>query len=156
MIITRTHQTDFFNPTHFNNLIERVKAIEPSAERKWGKMSISEMLHHLNIAIGSGLGYYSAKDHSNIFTHFIIRPFVLNFLKGMPIGSKAPKPLKVNSILLDFDKEKNQLLEILQRAYQTTNDNDWSVNSYFGKLSRKDWGKLIMIHCNHHFTQFGC
>lgn len=156
MIITRTHQTDFYNPTHFNSLIERVKAIEPNAERKWGKMSISEMLHHLNIAIGSGLGYYSAKDHSNIFTHFIIRPFVLNFLKGMPIGSQAPKPLKVNSNLLDFDKEKNQLLEILQRAYQTTNDNDWSVNSYFGKLSRKDWGKLIMIHCNHHFTQFGC
>jgi len=30
---------------------------------------------------------------------------------------------------------------------------EWTNHTYFGKLTKAEWGKLIVIHCNHHFQQ---
>ena len=145
--------TNFYDSINYTNLLKRLDGISNTSERKWGEMNASQMLHHLNLAIGSGIGYFTLPDVSSLMSRGFNQLMILNVLKKFPMGTQTAKPLKVTESY-DFEKEKKQLKEILAKAYSTKTNNDWSRHTYFGKMSRKAWGKLIMIHCNHHFQQF--
>lgn len=145
--------TNFYDSINYTALLKRLDAISNTSERKWGEMNASQMLHHLNLAIGSGIGYYTLPDVSTIMSRGFNQFMILNVLKKFPMETQTAKPLKVTEIY-DFETEKKRLKEILAKAYATKTNNDWSGHTYFGKMSRKAWGKLIMIHCNHHFQQF--
>lgn len=147
-------RTDFFDQQNYQQLLTRLDNITPEAPRQWGKMDVSQMLHHLNMAIGSGLGYYELPDKSNLFSRSIIPFLVLDVIQRFPKGAKAPATLR-SEHSYDFKTEKERLKEILVSAYATKSDADWSRHTYFGRMTRKAWGKLIMIHCDHHFRQFG-
>lgn len=149
----KTNSTDYYDPENFKSILGRLEKIQPDSERKWGSMTVSQMLHHLNLAIGSCVGYYDLPDVSNFISRGIIRLLILNVLKRFPRGAQTAKTLKV-SAEFDFDTEKKLLKEILTKAYNTKTNEDWMPHTYFGKMSREEWGKLIMIHCNHHFQQF--
>lgn len=149
----KVSSTDFYDSTNYNGLLKRLDNITPNSERIWGEMSASQMLHHLNLAIGSGLGYYTLPDVSTFMSRGFNQFMILNVLKRFPISTQTAKPLKVIESF-NFETEKNQLKEILTKAYNTKGDGDCGKHTYFGKMKRKDCGKLIMIHCNHHFQQF--
>lgn len=145
--------TNYFDPASFDSLMKRLENIEPNAERKWGQMTVTQMLHHLNLAIGSGLGYYKLPDESNFVSRNIFPFFALDVLKKFPLELKTvPSLLAISEF--DFETEKRQLKEILTKAYTTKTNEEWGKHAFLGKLSRKKWGQLIMIHCNHHFQQF--
>ncbi len=154
MEYSKVTSTDFYASVNYQSLLLRLDKIQPNSEKKWGEMTVSQMLHHLNLAIGSGLGYYSLPDNSNLMTRTVNQFLILNALKKFPIGAKTATPLKVETDNFDFETEKKQLKEILIKAYQTKTNEDWGKHTYFGKMTKKAWGKLIMIHCNHHFQQF--
>jgi Protein of unknown function (DUF1569) len=151
----KVNSTNFYDPSNYQSLLHRLENIQPDAPRKWGQMNVSQMLHHLNLAIGSGLGNYTLPDNSNLLTRTMNQYLILNVLQHFPIGTKTAKPLKVVEDNFDFEQEKKELRGTLERAFQTKSDNDWGRHTYFGRMSRAAWGKLIMIHCNHHFQQFG-
>lgn len=152
----KARQTNFFDPTIFQSLIERLECIQPNSGRKWGVVTPAQMLHHLNLAIGSGLGFYDLQDTSNVFSRIAVPFMILKVLKRFPIDTPTVKTLKVESEAFNFQTEKSRLQEILTKAFQTTTDSEWQAHTYFGRMSRKSWGQLIVIHCNHHFQQFGC
>lgn len=154
MKYTKVESTDFYHPIHYQRLSARLHQIQPDAQRHWGDMTVSQMLHHLNVAIGSGLGYYTLPDVSN-FVSRNLHPFlILRVLRQFPMGTRTAAPLEVTGEF-DFETEKRTLKEILDKAYHTTSDQDWGRHTYFGPMSRRAWGRLIMIHCHHHFQQFG-
>ncbi len=144
--------TNFFDDSNYQDLINRLYKITPSSQRKWGNMNVAQMLHHLNIAIGSGLGYYSLQDKSTFISRSFIKFMVLDVLKKFPINT--PITLQVTGNF-DFDTEKKILFEILAKSASAKSNIYWRNHTYFGKMTYKQWGKLILIHCNHHFQQFG-
>jgi hypothetical protein len=146
--------TNFYDNSNFRNLLDRLENVHFDSERKWGSMTAAQMLRHLNLAIGSGLGYHNLPDNSHFISRTINQFLVLDVLKRFPIGTQTSKPLKVVDDGINFEAEKQQLKEILTKAYHTKTNADWGQHAYFGKMTRKAWGKLIMIHCNHHFQQF--
>jgi hypothetical protein len=147
--------TDFYQSANFDAMMARLEHIQPNANRLWGQMSVEQMLHHLNLAIGSGLRYYTLPDESNLMSRTVTPFLILNVLQRFPISVSTSKPLIVSESGLDFEQEKAQLAAILIKAFSTKTDADWGRHTYFGQMSRIAWGKLIMIHCNHHFQQFG-
>lgn len=149
----KVKSTDFFDAANFKSLVQRLENIRPDAERLWGQMNVAQMLHHLNLAIGSGLGYFQLPDSSNFMSRNLVQFMVLNVLKRFPISTKTAPPLQIKEEF-DFEKEKALLKEILEKAHRSKKDEDWQKHTFFGKMSSNSWGKLIMIHCNHHFQQF--
>ena len=149
----KTSNTNYFDSTSYSGIMSRLDKIQPNSERKWGKMTVSQMLHHLNLAIGSGLGYYNLPDESNFLSRNLFPVFALDVLKKFPIGLKTV-PSLIALEEFDFETEKRILKEILAKAYATKTNEEWGKHAFLGQLSRKKWGQLIMIHCNHHFQQF--
>jgi hypothetical protein len=150
----KLNNINFFDDNNFQMLMARLNKIQPNAARIWGKMTVVQMLHHLNLAIGSGLGFYQLPNTSTWVSRTIVKWTVLKILKRLPINIFTAKPLQVAASNLNFEEEKKQLIAVLSKAYSTTSDADWGAHTYFGEMNRKDWGNLIMIHCNHHFQQF--
>lgn len=150
----KVKSTDFYNNQNYQSLFDRLDKIKIDSVRRWGSMSTSQMFHHLNLAIGSGLGFYNLPNNSSLVSRTINKYVILNLIKRFPVNTQTANSLKVVTEDFDFEVEKNQLVEILTKAFQTQSDLDWGKHTYFGTMSKKDWGKLIMIHCNHHFQQF--
>src|SRR4029077_18281345 len=48
----------FFTESKHDEFRNRVLRIAPANRRQWGTMNVSQMLHHLNLACGSALGFY--------------------------------------------------------------------------------------------------
>ncbi len=55
----------------------------------------------------------------------------------------------------DLEKEKLRLKLNIERWASVPDDHVWPRHTSFGKLSRRQYGKLAYKHTDHHFRQFG-
>jgi Protein of unknown function (DUF1569) len=149
----KVKSTNFFDKENYQALVNRLQSIDNKSKRLWGQMTPAQMLHHLNVAIGSGLGFYQVADVSNWASRNVVKFLVLKVLKSFPKNAETASTLKVIENY-DFETEKKQLFFVLEKAYKTQQDSDWGKHTLFGTMTRQEWGALIMIHCNHHFQQF--
>ena len=49
---------DFFLPTMLQAFTGRINNLTPQSQKQWGTMTPDQMLHHLNLATESALGYF--------------------------------------------------------------------------------------------------
>jgi hypothetical protein len=143
---------NLFDPQVKEEIVERINRLSPSSKAQWGKMNAGQMLAHLQVPIGVGLG-----------TNKIPRRFI-GFIFG-PIAKKMlynDKPFKRNlptdkSFVMsdekDFEKEKRLLIGMV------SNFNEGSLvdtpHPFFGKLTKEQWSKGTWKHLDHHLQQFG-
>lgn len=153
-LFPRLTKADFFNTPVYESLQSRLASLSPDAQPKWGIMNVNQMLHHLNLAIGVGLGDVQLNPEHTLITRIMVKWVVLDLIGGFPVNSKTATDLLVTDNYV-FETEKEKLSSILHRAHTAAPDFKWHEHPYFGTLTRKGWGRLIAIHCNHHFTQFG-
>jgi Protein of unknown function (DUF1569) len=151
---TEANGETIFNPANFLAIYDRTFKIKPDAQRQWGKMNVVQMLNHLKVATGSGIKLYHLKDESSFLWRVIIKFIALRVLRQFPKNAKAAEGFKIEmNNALDFDTEKKQVLDILKKAYSSTNET--YPHPLFGIMSRADWGRLIYRHFDHHLRQFG-
>lgn len=145
----------FFTEARHNEFRNRVHRITPANPRQWGTRSVSQMLHHLNLACGSPLGFHTLADESYLLSRTLFRWLLVDLFPELPVGLRLPKGFKIPpSALFDFSFEQYQLLEILDAAWQARSPSDWGPHCMFGKMSPAGWGKLLQIHIDYHLRQF--
>src|SRR5277367_156277 len=54
----------------------------------------------------------------------------------------------------EFAYEKSQLLKILEVDWNARTEDAWKPHPMFGKMTPKEWGKLLQIHVDYHLRQF--
>ena len=152
-IIKEASSETIFTPANFRSIYYRVVKTKPDAKRQWGKMNIVQMLNHMKIATGSAIKIYELDDESNFLYRTVIKFIVLRILKRLPKSAKAPEGFKIEmNDTLDFDTEKEQVLDILKKAYRSPYES--YTHPQFGKMSREEWGRLVYRHFDHHLRQF--
>ena len=136
----------------FRNRILRVTVVNP---RQWGTMNLSQMLHHLNLACGGSLGFYTLPDESYLVSGTVFRWILIDWFPEQPVGLRLPKDFKIpHDAQFEFDFEKQQLLKILDVAWSARAAADWQPHPMFGKMTPAEWGKLLQIHIDYHLRQF--
>jgi Protein of unknown function (DUF1569) len=154
----RVKQVDgmaFFSDKKHSDFHNRVLRITPENPRQWGTMSVSQMLHHLNLACGGALGFYQLPDESYPVARTVFRWILIDWFPEQPVGLRRPKGFKIpHDAQFDFAFEKQQLLKILDAAWRATAASDWGPHPMFGKMSVEEWGKLLQIHIDYHLKQF--
>jgi hypothetical protein len=152
--IKEASRDTIFNRKNFLAIYDRTVKLNSEAARQWGKMNVVQMLNHLKIATGSGIKVYHLKDESSLLSRTIIKIIALRILKQLPKNVQGPKGFETEmNNALDFNTEKDQVLNILEKAYSSTSET--YSHPMFGTMSRALWGTLIYRHFDHHLRQFG-
>src|ERR1700751_4755396 len=145
----------FFTEARHAEFRNRVLRITPANPRQWGTMNVSQMLHHLNLACGSALGFYKLPDESYLVSRTLFRWILVDWFPEQPRGLRLPKGFKIpHGAAFDFDFEKQQLLKIVDAAWHSRSAADWQPHPMFGPMTVKEWGKLLQIHIDYHLRQF--
>jgi len=136
---------------------ERIADLKRDDLPLWGKMNIGEMLCHTADQIKISTGEIKTEDKST----FKLRVFVKNFvLWGMPIPKEKIKTMpEINPHLLgskpvSFEPDRDYLVRKIVE-FINFDESKLCPHPMFGKMTKKQWGRLIYTHLDHHLSQFG-
>ncbi|WP_213188781.1 DUF1569 domain-containing protein [Cloacibacterium caeni] len=146
-----------FDAQDAQEYINRINNLTPETPRKWGKMSVDQVLAHLNVAYD--LTFTSEKfPKPSFIAKFLLSRFVKPKITN-EIPYKQSLPTSPAFIIADernFEEEKAKLIGNIQRVQQLGREAfEGKENINFGKMTAQCWNNMFAKHLNHHLEQFG-
>jgi len=147
---------NIFIQKDYMNIIDRINQLNTQSQRQWGEMSLDQTLEHCCIQLRIGLGMVPETGYEgpSMFRTAIGR-WMLLYALPWPKGTDTPSQLNILSNGLsvpDMEDSKQALLELLEKVQV---EHSLKPHPFFGNMKRKDWGRLIWKHLDHHLRQFG-
>jgi hypothetical protein len=139
------------DPAVRDSIRARIASLSPGARPRWGRMSADQMLWHCNQILRTSL-----KDMQVVPRR---PPFPVPLLKlilfRMPWPHGAPTaPEYVPDRARDFEGERRQCLELIDRFTARGLDEPGWGRAVFGEISGREWSCLQARHLDHHLKQF--
>src|SRR5262245_19596406 len=132
---------------------QRVASLTADTKGTWGKMTVDQMLHHVNLSIAESLGEYTAPRSIKGLPEWLIRWMIV---KG-PWGKGAPTRPDIfvpQGERFDFGNEQKRLLDMIERFCVKPLDAAWPRSANFA-MTGEWWCRLQGRHIDHHLRQFG-
>lgn len=146
---------NLFEADTYTETLDRINNLSPELPAQWGKMNVAQMLAHCKEAFKVPL---SEKQIPRMFIGRILGPFIKSKLYNEEPW-KQNLPTSPNLIIRDqrdFNKEKQELLDLVNRFYAA---GPMGISKYphpfFGKITPEQWGESMYKHMDHHLNQFG-
>ena len=139
-----------------NEVISRINNLKPETQPKWGKMNVAQMMAHCAVSYET---VYTDKHPkpgavAKFFIKLLAKKQVVSEKPYPKNGRTAPYFLITNE--RDFEKEKNQLIDYLNKTQELGETHfDGKESHAFGKLTKQEWNNLFYKHIDHHLQQFG-
>jgi hypothetical protein len=133
-------------------ITQRLVALRPDSERRWGAMSVEQMLWHVNQAMAAALGEVAVAPRKLPLPRPVLKFIVLNlpWMKGAPTH-----PGFLAKGAYDFDAERARCLRLIDTFTARSIDSEWPLQPNFGRMSGRHISRLQAKHLNHHLSQFG-
>src|SRR5690348_5846001 len=131
----------------------RAQTLKADTRGTWGKMTVDQMLHHVNLSLAESLGEYQAPRSIKGVPQWLVR---LAILYG-PWGRGAPtRPdmLVPQGERFDFAAEHKRLLDMIDRFCKVPPTGPWPRSANF-PMTGRHWSVLEGRHLDHHLRQFG-
>ena len=146
-----------FDAKDAQEYINRINNLTPETQRKWGKMSVDQVLAHLNVAYD--LTFTSEKfPKPSFIAKFLLSRFVKpKITNEIPYKQSLPtSPVFIIADERNFEEEKAKLIGNIQRVQQLGREAfEGKENINFGKMTAQCWNNMFAKHLNHHLEQFG-
>jgi len=146
---------NLFDSAPYNEVVERMNKLSPASAAQWGKMNVAQMLAHCKEAFKVPL---SEKKIPRAFAGRVIGWLIKKKLYN-DSPWKQNLPTAPNFIIRDerdYDHEKQQLMELVNRFYKAgPNGISKYPHPFFGKFTPEQWGMSMYKHLDHHLQQFG-
>jgi len=147
---------NIFDKSDTQAIIDRINNLTPTTKGQWGKMSVDQMLAHLNVAYE--MTYEDKHPKPNFFMKWVLKMFVKNAVvseKPYPKNGKTA-PAFVMTGDKDFQKEKQRLINYMKKTQELGAQHfDGKISHSFGPLTTTEWNNMFAKHLDHHLTQFG-
>jgi hypothetical protein len=137
-------------------ILERIHKLTPNTQRKWGKMTVAQMLAHLNVS------YEMIYEDKHPKPNFLMGLILKYLVKNMVVNEKPYKqngqtaPAFIIKDDKDFETEKNRLIDYVNKTQELGEAYFNGKESHsFGALNKTEWNNMLYKHLNHHLTQFG-
>lgn len=131
----------------------RLRTLRPDATRQWGKMTVDQMLWHVNQGFENALGRYPVRKINIPMPSPLVKWIVFNL--PWRRGKTPTAPEYVASGEHDFEKERERSLALIDEFVRKPMTASWPESSFLGRMSGNDWSRLMAKHVDHHLTQFG-
>jgi len=134
-------------------VLGRLKLLEPNATARWGSMSAPQMLAHCLDWMHMTSGELATEPRNNFLRFTLVKQLAIYWLpfpKGVPT---APELIARQPV--DWGDEHAALCGCVESFDQFRSRSDWPVHPAFGTLTPRAWGVLGYRHLDHHLRQFG-
>lgn len=148
---------NIFDKKEAQNYIYRINNLTPESQRKWGAMSVDQMLAHCNVSYEM---IYEPEKHKKpgFIAKFLLKTFVKKKVTNdIPYKQNLPTSPQFKVIGdKNFEEEKKRLIGFIQKTQQLGKEAfDGKMYQSFGELTAKEWNNMLAKHLNHHLSQFG-
>lgn len=133
-------------------LEQRVRSLRSDSRGRWGKMSIDQMLWHVNQAMEISLGDVSVSGPRSLLPGSLLKFMVLRlpWVKGAPTH-----PSFVARATYDFAEQQERCLQLIEALASKPVDGAWPAHPAFGAMKGREVSHLMAKHLDHHLRQFG-
>ncbi|MDI9338388.1 MAG: DUF1569 domain-containing protein [Alphaproteobacteria bacterium] len=139
-----------------SELLNRLNNLTPQHQRLWGKMSVSQMLAHLNVP------YLIIKGDIQPKIPFLVKLLFSKSIKKKVVEEKDYEHnLRTGPDFIikddkNFELEKKKLEDLIKEVHLYPSDYfEGKVHPLFGKMTANEWSVMFYKHLDHHFRQFG-
>lgn len=151
--------TGLWDSAKRQEILERMGRLTPQSERQWGSMQVTEMLAHQIDCLEVALGHKDANFPENASAYFLANPvgrwLVIDAPMPWPRGKiKGPRVFFTGESS-GFDADVARIRELIEEFAGRDSRSDFGRSPLLGKLSGKNWAKLLYRHFDHHWCQFG-
>jgi hypothetical protein len=140
------------DPACRSQIVSRIRALRPDSERRWGVMTVDQMLWHCNEALESALGRIELPPDKTPLPRPLMKFLILNL--PWPKGAPTSAPFKARASH-DFEAERARCLRLVDELAAKPLDSAWPDSPTLGRMTGRDCTRLQAKHLNHHLTQFG-
>lgn len=147
---------NIYDSRYTQDQIERINNLTPTTTPIWGKMSVDQMLAHINVSYD--MTFTEQYPQPNAVAKF----FITLLAKKQVVGPKPyPKngrtaPQFIISDQRNFDVEKKKLISYIAKVQGLGTEHFEGKESHsFGRLTATEWNVLFGKHLEHHLIQFG-
>lgn len=141
------------DPDFRRDIRARADSLTSASARRWGTMTVDQMLWHLNASFGLGLGKVRAAGMTSPMPRAIMRPVALYL--PWPKGKVAAVPETRASGPHDLAEERQRFHVLVEEFASRPLHFNWLPHPMLGRLSGPAWSRLLAKHVDHHFRQFG-
>jgi len=142
------------DPSYKATVLRRVESLKPDSTRQWGKMSVSQMLWHVNEAMEGALGRVEVPPERVIPLPLALTKFIVINMPW-PKGARTLKRWMPGNDRYDFATERGRCVQLIQEIAAKPLEDAWPDSPSLGRMSGRDVSRLHAKHLNHHLTQFG-
>ena len=140
------------DPGVYASIRKRIESLRVDSPRQWGKMTIDQMLWHVNVSMREAVGEYTPTIKPLPAPKWLLRWAVIN----MPWGRGArTRPDMYAVSAHDFTEQKAECLKLVDRIYRQSLTAPWPESVSMGRMTGKHWSQLTARHLDHHLKQFG-
>jgi Protein of unknown function (DUF1569) len=143
------------DPTVLAALITRLERVTAGSARRWGTMSVHQMLVHLGDGTESALArrpFATPTRPARRVLKVVALRLPLPWPHGIKTGADpASRPVAAEAFSADCERAVRSL-----RDLATLEGRLADRHPIFGPMSRGDWQRWAFRHADHHLRQFGC
>lgn len=149
--------TDLFSAEGLTTFLARIDKLTPDTPPIWGKMSVGQMLAHVNVPYEM---VFEPGKHPQPrgLMKWVLRKFVKkNIVNEKPYPrNMRTAPAFIIAGSRNFEEEKSRLIAYLIKTQQWGGARFEGKESHsFGPLTQVEWNNMFAKHLDHHLTQFG-
>ena len=139
------------DPTVRRSIEARLDTIRADSPRRWGSMTVDQMLWHVNQFLSASLGEGTLETQKSP----IPAPIMKFFLLYMPWPKSAPtNKSAVAKGTYDLEAERARCKQLIAKFVSRPVDGQWPADPSFGPVSGRFASRLQAKHLDHHFRQF--
>lgn len=142
-----------------SSLVERLRQLRPDTPRRWGTLTVGEMLCHLGDAHESVLGIrIPPGPPPSAVPRPVLKWMVLYAPVPWPKGAKTRpgvNPRIDGTRPGDFEKDRERAIASLKGLAVAAPTTLSARHFMFGPMSARDWYRWAYRHVTYHLRQFG-
>ena len=143
-------------------LIRRLGDVRPDSTRRWGRMTVHQMVCHLGDSFRMVTGEKAVVETSTVIQRTVV--------KWVALYAPMPWPAARIQTVVEMDQLGSRfsgaapgefaadvaaLEALLARIAAQVGRDPWPRHPIFGRLSEREWLRWAYLHMDHHLRQFG-